>query len=713
MEGLPAASRRFAGVALVVAGMLAAPRAGAGQGAWTPTGPPGGVVTGLAADPGSHPTLYASTAFGGVFRSADGGLTWAPASSGLDTDGLQTIAASSRGVLLAGAGSSIFRSLDGAVSWHRATLRRQYAQALQFAFDPFSPLTVYAAGSTGGAYKSTDGGATWTRIAVGLGTPPGISQPPVVQTMAAGPRRGLLIAGSDYGVYRSANGGATWQQVFSTTCAAKALLWDPVRPLRAYAGCAKTLTSSGSSNQIIVTADGGLTWRTLGGPLGKQGIFTLLAVPHTHSLLAGTDQGLYLSHDSGATWTFLSSFAATAIPAPAGAAAVAVGALALAATPAPVIYAGTGLSRVGAFAPGSGVWTSADLGATWAAASAGLSATDVQAMAIDFSGGGASHASLYAGTALGAFRSRNGGASWRKIDNGLTDPNVTALAVWTPGTHPPAPPPPGPAPLYAISSYYHLAVSLDGGNSWTERAPLPTLGNTVDPTPVTSVAVDPLDATHILVGAGYLVYQSHDAGVTWDTESGLPPEGSAYFVNAIAFAPSQPSTVYAVATWEAPFGIIPADAVYKSLDGGATWTGSGLNGGTLQSVVVDPVDAGTVYVGGNGAAYLSSDGGTTWSSQDFPTSGAFTGLLLVGGPSASFLIASLDLPTLFLGPDVSLTGPAVWMSTPPGPWGVLGTGLPVLPFAGVSSLVYDALRSRLYAGVEGAGVWSLELLPPY
>ncbi|HEV3455768.1 MAG TPA: hypothetical protein VHG32_04370 [Thermoanaerobaculia bacterium] len=718
MEAWRAGGRRLGrclgGLVLAVAWALAAPLAAAGQGAWAPTGPDGGVVTGLAADPGSRSTLYASTQFGGVFKSTNGGATWAPASSGLDTNGLATIAVSPRGTLLAAAVSGIFRSLDHAASWHRVTLRRQFVEATQFAFDPFSPLLVYAAGSTSGAYKSADGGATWARIGAGLGTPPGASSPPLVQTLAAGPRRGLLLAGSDYGLYRSADGGATWRQVFGTACAAQALLWDPVRPLRAYAGCAKTLISSGSGSQIVVTNDGGLTWQALSGPFGKQGVFSLLAVPHSRLLFAGTDEGIYQSHDSGAHWTPLAAFAATAIPAPAGAAAVAVGALALASTPSPVIYAGSGLSRVGSQAPGAGVWTSSDLGTAWAASSAGLSATAVQAMAIDYGGGPANNVKLYAGTALGVYRSRNGGAAWRKINSGLTDPNVTALAVWSPSTLPPGPPPPGPAALYAVSSFNLLAVSLDAGNSWTERAPLPTFGNTFDPHPVTSVAVDPLDAMHILVGAGNAVYQSRDAGVTWDSKSVLPPSGSAYFVTAIAYAPSQPATVYAVATWQAPFGVIPANGIYQSLDGGTTWAASGQNELSFQSVAIDPVNAGTVYVGGSGAVYLSGDGGATWTSQDFPTAGAFTGLLLVGGPSTYFLIASLDQPVTFNGPNVGLTGPPVWarITSTPGTWGVLGTGLPVLLPTGVSSLVYDPLRFRLYAGTKGAGVWSLELVPP-
>jgi photosystem II stability/assembly factor-like uncharacterized protein len=199
--------------------------------------------------------------------------------------------------------------------------------------------------------------------------------------------------------------------------------------------------------------------------------------------------------------------------------------------------------------------------------------------------------------------------------------------------------------------------------------------------------------------------------MTWDAISGLPVSGSAAYVSAIAFAPSQPSTVYAVASWFPPGGIVAADAVYRSLDGGATWAPSGMNGARLLSVTVHPLDADTVYVGGFGDIYVSADGGATWTPQGFPgtnsSGAAVTSMLLIGGPSAFDLVASVAGQ---MGYD--LTGPAVWLSqVPQGTWGALGPNQPPAPM-GVSALAYDSLRLRLYAATPGTGVWSIELVPP-
>ncbi len=702
-------------LACALAAALAAPSAAAAQGAlgsWMPLGPNGGEVTGLAADPAAPKTLYATTLFAGLFKSTDGGATWAQASSGLDIDGLQTVAASPAGVLFAAAGSGIFRSLDHAASWQRVTLRRQFVAPTRFAFDPFSAATVYAASSSGGAFKSTDGGTTWASIGDGLGAPAGSIASATVQALAAGPRRGLLVAGSQFGLYHSANGGADWTPVY-TQCAVQALLFDPVQPLRIYAGCTKDQLNPPSQRAVVVSQDGGLTWTRLAGPFSATGVFSLAAVPRTRQLLAGTDQGIYLSRDAGAHWAPLASFGAAAQPQPAGAA-VAVGALAVTAGPAgrsPVIYAGTGLARdESAFLPGNGVWRSPDLGASWSAASAGLAATTVQALAVDFANGSAANVNLYAGTTLGLYRSRSAGATWQPFDHGLADPDVTALGIWSPPTPPASAPLIAPAPLYAVSSQASVAVSFDAGKTWTDRGQLPTLGNSVFPFPVTGVAVDPLDPNHVLVAGGADVFQSHDAGANWDVVSGLPFSGSGDFVAALAFAPSQPATVYAVASWFPPGGIVAADAVYKSVDGGANWKPSGLNGGRLQALAIDPLDPDLVYVGGHGDIYQTSDGGATWIPLGFPvnTGGSLgvTALTLIGGPSTFLLTAAVG----GLGGTVG-GGPSVWISSAPGVWDGLGPNQPPTQ-EGVNALAFDPLRLRLYAATPGAGVWTIEVQPP-
>ena len=62
--------------------------------------------------------------------------------------------------------------------------------------------------------------------------------------------------------------------------------------------------------------------------------------------------------------------------------------------------------------------------------------------------------------------------------------------------------------------------------------------------------------------------------------------------------------------------------VFKSVDGGMTWTQTALSGQTIFSLAIDPNDPNTLYAGtgGNfgvrGRIYKSTDGGTTWSELD-------------------------------------------------------------------------------------------------
>jgi len=95
---------------------------------WTNSGPEGGKVRALVADPMDPSTLYAGTDLGGVFKSSDGGASWSAVSSGWAP------------------GATVFA----------------------LAVDPMTSGTVYAGTDRDGIFKSIDGGQTWTAIDSGL-----------------------------------------------------------------------------------------------------------------------------------------------------------------------------------------------------------------------------------------------------------------------------------------------------------------------------------------------------------------------------------------------------------------------------------------------------------------------------------------------------------------------------------------------------------------
>jgi len=142
-----------------------------------------------------------------------------------------------------------------------------------------------------------------------------------------------------------------------------------------------------------------------------------------------------------------------------------------------------------------------------------------------------------------------------------------------------------------------------------------------------AVAGVPGDRNVAYVGAASGgIFKTEDAGITWRPIFDSADNSS---VGALAIAPSDPRQVWA-GTGET-FLIRPAEAmgngVYKSADGGRSWTNMGLQAtGRISRVIVDPNDANVVYVAALGnthapqqerGIYKTTDGGKTWERVFF------------------------------------------------------------------------------------------------
>jgi photosystem II stability/assembly factor-like uncharacterized protein len=147
---------------------------------------------------------------------------------------------------------------------------------------------------------------------------------------------------------------------------------------------------------------------------------------------------------------------------------------------------------------------------------------------------------------------------------------------------------------------------------------------------VTGIPGDPY--TFYFGGVAGGVWRTADGGNTWVPLTDKEPIAS---VGAIAVAESNPNVIY-VGTGEACIrgNISYGDGMYKSTDGGKTWTHIGLNNTEhIAAVIVHPHNPDLVYVAALGHAYgpnpdrgiyRSSDGGKTWEkvlSKDDKTGG--------------------------------------------------------------------------------------------
>jgi photosystem II stability/assembly factor-like uncharacterized protein len=191
----------------------------------------------LAVDPVSSATVYAGTLSGGVFKSTDGAQHWAPASTGITTLQIKSIAV-----------------------------------------DPGTPSTVYAATYGGGIFKSVDGAATWASMSNGIGSL-------FLRAVAVDPTTpSTVLAGGDGGMYRSVNGGAVWTQTLSIT--GESIAFDPSVPGRAY--------SDASFAGVAVSKDGGVTWADLNSRFPALSVNVVAVGPFgtgAHLVYAGTYGG--------------------------------------------------------------------------------------------------------------------------------------------------------------------------------------------------------------------------------------------------------------------------------------------------------------------------------------------------------------------------------------------------------------------------------------
>lgn len=139
---------------------------------------------------------------------------------------------------------------------------------------------------------------------------------------------------------------------------------------------------------------------------------------------------------------------------------------------------------------------------------------------------------------------------------------------------------------------------------------------------ITCMAVSPTNSNVILIGTpGAGIYKTTNGGTTWTPVFDSNPF---LYVGAIAYDPSNPNTVYAgTGDPDVPFTVFVGDGIYKSTDGGNTWTNMGLaNTKIINKIVVNPSNSNEVYVAAlgnpivadnNRGIYKTTNGGTTWT----------------------------------------------------------------------------------------------------
>jgi photosystem II stability/assembly factor-like uncharacterized protein len=130
---------------------------------------------------------------------------------------------------------------------------------------------------------------------------------------------------------------------------------------------------------------------------------------------------------------------------------------------------------------------------------------------------------------------------------------------------------------------------------------------------VSSIAIDPNDPAHILLAAaGGGIWETRDSGTTWEPRTDQMPSLA---IGAVAFDPKTPTRAYA-GSGEGNFYSNLGAGVYKSTDGGTTWTvvaSSPFVGVGFFDLVVDPQTPSILYAGTTNGFYKSTNSGVSWS----------------------------------------------------------------------------------------------------
>jgi photosystem II stability/assembly factor-like uncharacterized protein len=227
----------------------------------------------------------------------------------------------------------IFRSTDGGRTFEKVLYKDEYTSGNDVRIDPRDPTTVYAAlwqqqeafweggafgGGSGGVFKSTDGGTTWTQLTEGL---PQVleanlaiapSNPNVIYAMVAAVGRN---GGSGpIGFYRSSDGGAHWTlRTRSPGAPGDTTVTTDPRPLaRIGGGDLPPITVDPKDETIVYSAsvvmwrteDGGASWSPVRGSPGGDDYQRIWISPLDPNLiLAASDQGAVVSTNRGLSWS--------------------------------------------------------------------------------------------------------------------------------------------------------------------------------------------------------------------------------------------------------------------------------------------------------------------------------------------------------------------------------------------------------------------------
>jgi photosystem II stability/assembly factor-like uncharacterized protein len=294
-----------------------------------------GRISDIVIHPKKRDVWYVAVGSGGVWKTENGGTTWASIFDGqgaysigcvtLDPSNPETVwvgtgeNVSGRHV---GVGDGVYKSLNGGRTWTNMGLR-QSEHIARVLVDPRHSNLVYVAaegplwssGGERGLYKSEDGGATW-KLSLEINKDTGVtsaefdpSNADVIYAAAYERRRSVAAfmgGGPDSGIYKTADAGKTWRKL--TVGLPKGdmgkigLAVSPINPTVVYA----TVEAMPDERGFYRSTDRGESWEKrneyISGGTGPHYYQEIFADPNAFDRVYQMDPAMRVTDDGGKTW---------------------------------------------------------------------------------------------------------------------------------------------------------------------------------------------------------------------------------------------------------------------------------------------------------------------------------------------------------------------------------------------------------------------------
>ena len=616
---------------------------------WEQAGPVnvGGRTTSIAVDPDDAQRIWIGSAGGGVWSSADGGLTWTPlwhaeptlniGSLCLDPTNANTVYCGTGEANLSAdshAGVGLYRSLDGGATWHLLAPAESHGLPKRIghiAVDPSDSNHIFLAGvghrpqDARGLFRSTNGGQSWAAVTALFASPyqchDVVFHPTTIGTLYAA----IDALGSASGVWRSTDGGQIWTHLTSGLPASPRIARTriaiaPSNPKVVYTQMA---TRQGDVLGVFRSANGGQTWKTVSGHHftneRQMNYNNTISVDPTSAdtvICGGVD--LHRTKNGGQTWKKVTDWRARRND--------------------DTDYAHADQHALHHHPSQSGL--------------------------------------IYAVNDGGFDLSEDGGETWRNRSAGL-----------------------------ATNMFYDLSVAATDGNMYGGGMQDNGTWLTLDGQPNTFLettggdggfcAIDSTNALHLFTSSQFMRLNRFRQTDGWSRDVGPNETGPRPWMAFIAMDPQRPKRVF-----------VGSRRVWRSVNDGASWkdTSGSLDDSFVTCIEISRGDTDRLYVGTeNGGIFKSEDGGSTWS-------GNLASSVLPGRTVTRVRTAAAD-PDLVYATVANFGTSHLFRSTDGGVSDADAGALPDVPHHGIvipshdGDVIYVAGDAGVFVSLDGAATW--------